>query len=78
MEDTTQELEGRKRLWYPGSSKTALQSPTSTLNKGFDNHMANWRMESIMRDSDSDSDNEEFFDCQGRSHSMYQSIYSQC
>nr|CAD7586071.1 unnamed protein product [Timema genevievae] len=45
------------------NSKVALHSPSSGSGKSFDLQMANWRMESIVRDSDSASD-EEFFDCQ--------------
>lgn len=53
----------RKRLW--SSSKNSLHSPTSSQR--FDLNPANWRMESIVRDSDSCSDEEdEFFDCQGK------------
>ncbi|KAK9696128.1 Phosphatidylinositol transfer protein [Popillia japonica] len=39
-----------------------LHSPGSTSIKSFDIHVANWRIESLGRDSDSGSD-EEFFDC---------------
>ncbi|KAI4472073.1 phosphatidylinositol transfer protein [Holotrichia oblita] len=41
-----------------------LHSPGSTSIKSFDIHVANWRIESLGRDSDSGSD-EEFFDCVG-------------
>ncbi|KAB0792480.1 hypothetical protein PPYR_14439 [Photinus pyralis] len=40
-----------------------LHSPGSSSIKSFDLQMANWRIESLGRDSDSASD-EEFFDCQ--------------
>ncbi|KAF5282248.1 hypothetical protein FQR65_LT14380 [Abscondita terminalis] len=40
-----------------------LHSPSSSSIKSFDLQMANWRIESLGRDSDSASD-EEFFDCQ--------------
>lgn len=40
-----------------------LHSPSS--NKNFDIQIANWRMESIVRESESGSD-DEFFDCQGK------------
>ncbi|KAF6206087.1 hypothetical protein GE061_017312 [Apolygus lucorum] len=52
--------EERKRLW---SSSKNLPSPTSSQR--FDLAAASWRMESIVRDSDSCSEDEdEFFDCQ--------------
>lgn len=38
---------------------------SSNLNKNFDIQIANWRMESIVRESESGSD-DEFFDCQGK------------
>ncbi|XP_076232304.1 retinal degeneration B isoform X1 [Calliopsis andreniformis] len=41
--------------------KAAIHSPVS--NKSFDMQIANWRMESIVRESESGSE-EEFFDCQ--------------
>lgn len=40
-----------------------MHSPNS--NKSFDIQIANWRMESIVRESESGSD-DEFFDCQGK------------
>lgn len=40
-----------------------LHSPSSSSIKSFDLQVANWRIESLGRDSDSGSD-EEFFDCQ--------------
>ncbi|KAG1678718.1 Protein retinal degeneration B [Nymphon striatum] len=46
------------------SFQTALHSPGGMGSQSsFDIQVANWRMESIMRDSDSSSD-EEFYDCQ--------------
>lgn len=59
-----QDLETRRKFWPHNNSKPALHSPSSTSTKSFDLQVANWRMESIVRDSDSDSD-DEFFDCQG-------------
>ncbi|KAJ8934898.1 hypothetical protein NQ318_002652 [Aromia moschata] len=41
----------------------ALHSPSSSSIKSFDLQIANWRIESIGRDSESGSD-EEFFDCE--------------
>ncbi|XP_046390635.1 protein retinal degeneration B isoform X2 [Ischnura elegans] len=49
--------------WTRSNSRAALHSPGSGSLKSFDLQVANWRMESIVRDSDSGSD-EEFFDCQ--------------
>ena len=43
-------------------STASLPSPSSSKN--FDIQIANWRLESIVRESDSGSD-DEFFDCQG-------------
>lgn len=40
-----------------------MNSPCS--NKSFDMQIANWRMESIVRESESGSE-DEFFDCQGK------------
>ncbi|XP_011495089.1 PREDICTED: protein retinal degeneration B [Ceratosolen solmsi marchali] len=48
----------KDKMWKSNSS---LHSPSST--KSFDAQIANWRMESIVRESESGSD-EEFFDCQ--------------
>lgn len=42
-----------------------LHSPSSSSIKSFDLQVANWRIESLGRDSESGSD-EEFFDCQGK------------
>lgn len=41
-----------------------LHSPSSSSIKSFDLQVANWRIESLGRDSESGSE-EEFFDCQG-------------
>lgn len=50
-----------KNNW--NNSKSQVSSPGSTLS--FDT-APNWKMESLIRDSDSDlSNDEEFFDCQG-------------
>jgi hypothetical protein len=57
-------LESRRKHWSHNNSKPALHSPSSTSAKSFDLQVANWRMESIVRDSDSGSE-DEFFDCQG-------------
>jgi len=43
-------------------NNVSLHSPS--LNKSFDIQIANWRLESIVRESESGSD-DEFFDCQG-------------
>ena len=43
-------------------STASLSSPSSAKN--FDIQLANWRMESIVRESESGSE-DEFFDCQG-------------
>ena len=40
-----------------------MNSPCS--NKSFDMQIVNWRMESIVRESESGSE-DEFFDCQGK------------
>lgn len=61
---SVQDLESRRKLRSHNNSKAGLHSPSSTSAKSFDLQMANWRMESIVRDSDSGSD-DEFFDCQG-------------
>ncbi|KAK9881590.1 hypothetical protein WA026_016461 [Henosepilachna vigintioctopunctata] len=44
-------------------SSRGLHSPSSSSIKSFDLQVANWRIESLGRDSDSASD-EEFFDCE--------------
>lgn len=57
----------RKRLW--SNSKNSLPSPTSSQR--FELAAASWRMESIVRDSDSPSEeDDEFFDCQEESMSL--------
>lgn len=57
-------VEYRKRGWSRSNSKAQLHSPTSP--NSLDLVAATWRMESIVRDSDSGSgDEDEFFDCQG-------------
>ncbi|KAL1140219.1 hypothetical protein AAG570_000151 [Ranatra chinensis] len=62
--------EERKKIW--SSSKNNLPSPTTSQR--FDLAAASWRMESIVRDSDSQSDDDEeedeFFDCQEDSVSL--------
>ncbi|XP_075220766.1 retinal degeneration B [Lycorma delicatula] len=61
--------EVRKRAWSRSNSKAQLHSPTSPNN--LDLAAATWRMESIVRDSDSGSgDEDEFFDCQEDSISL--------
>lgn len=42
-----------------------MHSPSCTSAKSFDMQVANWRIESLGRDSDSESEEEEFFDCLG-------------
>ncbi|XP_066591659.1 protein retinal degeneration B isoform X3 [Prorops nasuta] len=54
-----QENINSKKVWK--KNNTGLHSPSSA--KTFDIQMANWRMESIVRESESDSE-DEFFDCQ--------------
>ncbi|XP_054289278.1 protein retinal degeneration B isoform X3 [Macrosteles quadrilineatus] len=56
--------ENRRAVWTRSNSKAHL-SPTTA--QSFDIATASWRMESIVRDSDDDScdDDDEFFDCQG-------------
>ncbi|XP_059481583.1 protein retinal degeneration B isoform X2 [Neocloeon triangulifer] len=51
-----------KKTWSRSSSKMALSSPGAVSGKSFEAQMPCWRMESIVRDSDSGSE-EEFFDC---------------
>ncbi|XP_049861390.1 protein retinal degeneration B isoform X3 [Schistocerca gregaria] len=64
IEDSSpRDAEGRHTLWSRSNSKAALHSPGSASSKSFNLQVANWRMESIVRDSDSGSE-EEFFDCQ--------------
>ncbi|KAF4523499.1 hypothetical protein B566_EDAN004570, partial [Ephemera danica] len=62
-DSVSEELVSRRRLWSRSNSKATLHSPGSGSGKSFDIQMANWRMESIVRDSDSASE-DEFFDCQ--------------
>lgn len=51
-------------MWGRSNSKAQLHSPTTAQT--FDLATASWRMESIVRDSDSSCDeDDEFFDCQG-------------
>lgn len=51
-----------KKNW--NNPKSQVSSPGST--QSFDT-TPNWRMESLIRDSDSDlSNDDEFFDCQGK------------
>ncbi|KAL3276185.1 hypothetical protein HHI36_020904 [Cryptolaemus montrouzieri] len=50
----------REEKWQP---TRGLHSPSSSSIKSFDLQVANWRIESIGRDSESASD-EEFFDCE--------------
>ena len=60
--------ESKGSHWSRTGSKVTLNSPGSVSSNSFD-LLATLRMESIMRkDSDSGSE-EEFFDCQGNSHS---------
>ncbi|CAN7988007.1 unnamed protein product, partial [Ixodes pacificus] len=49
---------GPRKSWVRSNSRGALHSPSD-----FDLQLANWRMESIVRESDSSS-NEEFFDAE--------------
>lgn len=63
-DNTSQDSEMRRKLWSRSNSRPALHSPGSGSSKNFDLQVANWRMESIVRDSDSGSE-EEYFDCQG-------------
>ncbi|GIY96481.1 protein retinal degeneration B [Caerostris extrusa] len=55
--------DGRQKLWSRSGSRTALCSPSGSSNASFDLQIANWRMESIVRDSETSSD-EEFFDAE--------------
>lgn len=61
LEGTT--LDGKPKLWSRSSSRTALYSPNGNSMANFDIQMANWRMESIVRDSETSSD-EEYFDAE--------------
>ncbi|XP_023216410.1 protein retinal degeneration B-like isoform X2 [Centruroides sculpturatus] len=55
--------DGKQKLWSRSSSRTALYSPNGNSMAHFDVQMANWRMESIVRDSETSSD-EEYFDAE--------------
>lgn len=56
-----------KKNW--SNPKSQVSSPGST--QSFDT-TPNWRMESLIRDSDSDlSNDDEFFDCQGNKRCFY-------
>lgn len=57
----TEEKADAKKGWK--KNKAAMNSPCS--NKSFDMQIVNWRMESIVRESESGSE-DEFFDCQGK------------
>lgn len=50
-----------------------LHSPGSSSVKSFDINVTNWRIESLGRDSDSESE-EEFFDCQGNESNVCEVI----
>lgn len=55
-----------KKNW--NNPKSQVPSPGST--QSFDT-APNWRMESLIRDSDSDlSNDDEFFDCQGKYNNL--------
>ncbi|XP_049819691.1 protein retinal degeneration B-like isoform X2 [Aethina tumida] len=56
----------REDKWQPSRG---LHSPSSSSVKSFDLQVANWRIESLGRDSESASD-EEFFDCEADSSSL--------
>lgn len=58
------DLVTKRKVGSRSNSRVALNSPGASSSKGYDAHNASWRMESIVRDSDSASE-EEFFDCQG-------------
>ncbi|GBM43212.1 Membrane-associated phosphatidylinositol transfer protein 1 [Araneus ventricosus] len=55
--------DGRQKLWSRSGSRTALCSPSGSSNASFDLQLANWRMESIVRDSETSSD-DEYFDAE--------------
>ncbi|XP_037088501.1 protein retinal degeneration B-like isoform X3 [Pollicipes pollicipes] len=60
------DAEARRSLWSRSSSRLTLHSPGSVSGKaGLEAQLANWRMESIRRDSVNASSDEEFFDCEG-------------
>ncbi|XP_029833726.2 protein retinal degeneration B isoform X2 [Ixodes scapularis] len=54
---------GPRKSWVRSNSRGALHSPSGSSTQSFDLQLANWRMESIVRESDSSS-NEEFFDAE--------------
>ncbi|XP_076755807.1 retinal degeneration B [Xylocopa sonorina] len=56
---TDEKEDTKSKVWK--KNKQAMNSPCS--NKSFDMQIANWRMESIVRESESGSE-DEFFDCQ--------------
>lgn len=58
---TVNEKANGKKKWR--KNNVTMHSPNS--GKSFDIQIANWRMESIVRESESGSD-DEFFDCQGK------------
>jgi membrane-associated phosphatidylinositol transfer protein len=60
----SEELSVKRKVGSRSNSRVALNSPGTGGSRGFDANNASWRMESIVRDSDSASE-EEFFDCQG-------------
>lgn len=60
----SEELAVKRKVGSHSNSRVALNSPGAGGSKGYDGNNASWRMESIVRDSDSASE-EEFFDCQG-------------
>nr|XP_012152056.1 PREDICTED: protein retinal degeneration B isoform X3 [Megachile rotundata] len=60
-----------KKAWL--KNKAAMNSPCS--NKSFDMQIANWRMESIVRESESGSE-DEFFDCQEEEDNTFTSCTS--
>lgn len=49
----------------PPRKKAAASAHSPSSTKSFDIQLANWRMESIVRESESGSE-DEFFDCQGK------------
>ncbi|KAK8759334.1 hypothetical protein V5799_003031 [Amblyomma americanum] len=55
--------QGPRKSWVRSNSKGALHSPSGSSTQSFDLQLANWRMESIVRESDSSS-NDEFFDAE--------------
>ncbi|XP_063225063.1 protein retinal degeneration B isoform X2 [Bacillus rossius redtenbacheri] len=63
--DGRSDASSRRSVWSRADSRPA-PSPGLAAGRSFDLQVANWRMESIVRDSDSASE-EEFFDCLGTS-----------